>query len=164
MKTTAIIIILSLIGYPALVSGQIEAEPIRIEKAFGGYNCYQNGQRLTIRQLSNAVATNQQAYREIESARKTYVWQLILAGLGGVMIGNPVGTSIGGGEPDWSYAVVGAGLAFISFVPLNRKVNREIKRGVDIYNAGLKASAFPAKNNVSFGFTGYGIGITVIIN
>ncbi len=139
MKTMVIIFLLFLVVPSPCAFGQVEGDPIRLGKAFAGYKFYQNDHRLTIRQLRDAVAANKQAYTEIESARRTHVWMLILSGLGGAMIGNPIGTAMGGGDPDWSYALVGSGLVFVALVPLNNKFTREAKRGVDLYNSGLGA-------------------------
>lgn len=77
------------------------------------------------------------------------------------MIGTPIGTSMAGGEPNWSLAAVGGGLAFISMVPLNRRMNRKIKNVVEIYNSGLETSTSSNKNIVTIGFTTKGLGIIV---
>lgn len=169
MRTTAILILLWLILPFPIAFGQTEGDPIRLKKVFGGYKFYQNDHQLTIRQLRDAVGENLQAYKEIESARRTRIWVLILSGLGGAMIGDQVGTSMAGGDPDWSVAVAGGGLVFVAMVPLNNKFNREARRGVDLYNAELGADVQieagttqpPPREKANFSF---GFGIPEILN
>ena len=54
---------------------------------------------------------NEQAYKLIKSAQSTYTWgKCIFSYAGGFMIGYPLGTALGGGEPNWAMANIGAGL------------------------------------------------------
>jgi hypothetical protein len=57
---------------------------------------------------------NPEAHAEMKVANTNYSVSIIFSCIGGFMVGYQLGTSVGGGEPDWTLAVVGVGLPGVS--------------------------------------------------
>ena len=51
---------------------------------------------------------NTKALALIQSAKTNQTWAMLLGTAGGALVGFPIGTAIGGGNPEW--ALAGAGL------------------------------------------------------
>lgn len=125
----------------ALISTSLcNAQQIESEKVFGGYTYYQNGKALSMKSLI-ATMENTEAFEVIKEAKSKNTLANILGGVGGFMIGYPLGTSIGGGDANWTLAGVGAGLIVIA-LPISSKANKKTKEAIDIYNTSLKTSSF----------------------
>src|SRR5687767_14455603 len=86
---------------------------IKMKKVFGGYQFLQNERKLTMSQLVKIMQPNEQAYKQIKSAQSNKTFADIIGGIGGFLIGWPLGTAIGGGDPNWTMAGIGAGLVVI---------------------------------------------------
>jgi hypothetical protein len=84
----------------------------------------------------------------------------MLSCAGGFMVGWPIGTAIGGGDPEWAMAGIGAGLIVIA-IPISSKFNKQAKLAVDTYNGGLPSSSFWDKNELRVSVTGSGIGLAL---
>lgn len=83
------------------------------------------------------MESNQEAYQLMKSAKSNYDLSMILGMAGGFMVGWPLGTSLGGGDPNWTLAAVGAGLIVIS-IPLSSKSIKTAKEAASKYNSGLQ--------------------------
>lgn len=130
-------LILSLLTFFILsVSAQNPLDSITLQKTFGGYQVNQGDQTLNMSKLISIMESNEQALKEIKIAQSTNTIAAIFGFAGGALIGWPLGTAIGGGEPNWKLAGIGAGLVVIA-IPLGSKTNRHIRKAVDIYNRGL---------------------------
>lgn len=138
--------------------GQTASDSISMKKVFGGYQFYLGEQRLNVNQLVNTIKPNNQAYQQIKSAQSTYTLATIIGSVGGFMVGWPIGTALGGGEPNWTMAGIGAGLIVVS-IPITQSFNRKAKQAVETYNGGLQTSSFWEKNELKFSLTGNGIGL-----
>jgi hypothetical protein len=84
----------------------------------------------------------------------------MLSCAGGFMVGWPIGTAIGGGDPEWAMAGIGAGLIVIA-IPLSLKFNKQAKQAVDTYNGGLFTSSFWDKNELIVSMTGNSVGLVL---
>ena len=135
-----------------------QTESITMKKVFGGYQFYQGDKRLNMNQLLNTMKPNEQAYKEIKSAQSTYAIATVFAGAGGFMVGWPIGTAIGGGDPNWTLAGIGAGLIVVS-IPISQKFNKQAKKAVDTYNGGSTTGLLLNKSELRFSMTGYGVGL-----
>jgi hypothetical protein len=76
------------------------------------------------------------------------------------MIGWPVGAAIGGGNPNWAMAGIGAGLIVVS-IPISQGVNKHAAIAVDSYNKGLESNSFWRKRELKLQMTGNGIGLAL---
>lgn len=159
MKKTAIILTLLTVCM-TFTFGQTVSDSISMKKVFGGYQFYQGEKRLNMSQLVNSMKTNEQAYKRIKSAQSTYTMAMIFSYAGGFLVGWPIGTAIGGGEPNWTMAGIGAGLIVVS-IPISQNFNKKAKQSVETYNGGLQTSSFWDKNELKLSMTGNCIGLTL---
>jgi len=157
MKRITFIIFLLTVTF-AFASGQISTDSVSMKKVFGGYQFYQGEKRLNMNQLVKTMEPNEQAYKLIKSAQSTKTIASIIGFAGGFMVGWPIGTAIGGGEPNWTIAGIGAGLIVIS-IPISQKFNKQAKQAVDTYNGLLQTSSYMNKRELKFCMTGHGVGL-----
>ncbi len=160
MKNFTFIIVLLILGLTN-VSAQTQNDSITVKKVFGGYQFSQGEQRLNMQQLVKTLKPNEEAYKQIKSARSNQTIGMIFGAAGGFMIGYPLGTALGGGEPKWIMAGIGAGLVAIS-IPFSSKANKKAKQAVKTYNQGLKnkkVSSVWDKSELNFSMTPNGIGL-----
>ncbi len=139
---------------------QTQKDFITIKDVFGGYEFYQGEKILDKSQLENTLKTNQEAYKQIESAQTSYTLAMACSYAGGFMVGWPLGTAIAGGDPNWLLAGIGAGLIVVS-IPLNNSYYSTAKEAVETYNNGLQTSSFWDKSDLKLTITGNGIGLTL---
>lgn len=139
---------------------QPATDSILIKKVFGGYQFYQGNQRLNMKQLVNTMKPNEQAYKIIKTAQSTNAIATVLGFTGGFMVGWPIGTSLSGGDPNWTMAAIGAGLIVVA-LPLSQKFNKQAKQAVNTYNSSLQANSFWDKNELRFLMTGNGAGFVL---
>ena len=132
------------------LNGQYQSDSIVIKKAFST-RFEKNGRNLTPGQLLDITKSNQDALIEMKKAKNNHDVGYVFGFAGGFLIGWPIGTSIGGGDPNWTLAAVGAGLAFIS-IPFTVSYIKHVKNAVHIYNKGLKYSYF-VKPDLKIGLT-----------
>ena len=159
MKRITTIISLLTIAF-SLTFGQASTDSISMKKVFGGYQFYQGDKILNMSQLVKTIEPNEQAYKQIKSARSTYTMAMILSYAGGFMIGWPIGTALGGGEPNWTMAGIGAGLVAVT-IPISQNFNKKAKLAVDTYNDKLQTSSSRDNSELNLSFTGNGIGLTL---
>ena len=138
--------------------GQSEGE-ITSKKVFGGYTFSQGDKTLTINQLLSTMKENPEAYDLMKSAKSTTDAATVLGAIGGFMIGWPLGSAIGGGDPNWALAGIGAGVLAIG-IPVGISANRKVLNAVDRYNQGLQNTSINAtpKLNLTFG-NGFGLAL-----
>jgi len=138
---------------------QTSDDTIKIKKVFGGYQFIQNGQKLRMGQLVTIMQPNEQAYKQIKSAQSNKTFADILGVIGGFLIGWPIGTAIGGGDPNWAMAGIGAGLIVVSF-PLMSKANKWSIAAIESYNQSLKTGSIQKKPELHLAFKGNSIGLS----
>jgi hypothetical protein len=137
------------------------AQKIDIEKVGGGHKFSQNGQVLTIDNLSSKLASNEEALRLINKAKSSATFVTILGYAGGGLIGYPLGTAIAGGKANWGIAGVGAGLLAIAF-PIAAGADKKTKQAVELYNASLNPTSYlNAKPEINFVANANGIGFAM---
>ncbi|MBA3283531.1 MAG: hypothetical protein H0U27_00535 [Nitrosopumilus sp.] len=119
------------------------------------------GNKITLKELSNITKSNPQAHKEIKMARSNAAGAQMFGSIGGFMIGWPLGAAIGGGDPNWALAGIGFGVAFIS-IPFALKANKHAKNAVGIYNRDLNTTGKINNYNYNIFFSGNGIGLRVI--
>ncbi len=135
---------------------QNPADSIQVKKRLGTV-FQQNGKNLTPRQLVNITQANQEAYSEMRIAKRNYDFGYIIGFSGGFLVGWPIGTSLGGGDPNWTLAAIGAGLIVVS-IPFSTGYTKHAKKAVAIYNKSLKTS-YLSKPELRIGLTYNGIGL-----
>ena len=90
-------------------------------------------------------------------AKSNYDIGTVFGFAGGFLVGWPLGTALGGGEPNWTLAGIGAGLIVVS-IPFSTSYTKHAKKAVGIYNTGLSQTGL-RKIDFNLGLTCNGIGI-----
>jgi hypothetical protein len=137
------------------------AQKIDIKKSWGTNICSMEGKKLKMSELVSLMKDNSKSFELVKKAKSNFVFSSILGFSGGALIGWPLGTAAGGGDPNWTLAGIGAGLAAIS-IPINNKYNRNIKAAVENYNSELAATShyqFQPKLELKPTFNGLGMAL-----
>ena len=138
-----------------------QSDTISIKKSFGGLFFIKESSTHNINELSHLVATNTEAMVFAKKARKNNICASIFCCAGGFLIGYPLGTALGGGEPAWELAAVGAG-SFVVGLVFDSRAKKNAREAVKIYNSDLNA---PVSSNfkpeLGIGLTGNGIGLSL---
>lgn len=124
-----------------------------------GYEFTQNGERLNWKQLVEATESNLDVNELLKIARSHNTIANVTAGIGGILIGVPLGQSWSDVDPNWTLAYIGGGIALISF-PFTFSAFNKVNKGIDDYNLSLKSTS-TVRNNTEFKFmiNGNGIGL-----
>jgi hypothetical protein len=119
----------------------------------------QNGKTIPAKNLYAILGTNAEAAKEVELARPNMTPAMIFSIAGGACIGWPIGTALGGGDPQWWLAGVGAGFIICS-IPFQAAYNKHIFKAVTIYNSDLRKIGINRKI-LELGFARHGVGIEI---
>ena len=98
------------------------------------------------------MGSNSDALAIATKAKSNYGAGSVVGFIGGFLIGWPIGTAIGGGEPEWGLLAAGVGITAIS-IPIMSSAKKKMTEAVNIYNSGLKSTSstrlnFKASGNV----------------
>lgn len=85
----------------------------------------------------------------------------VLAFAGGFMVGWPVGTAIGGGDPNWGLAAVGGGL-LLATIPLVNGFNKNAIAAVELYNGSLRNPTSLRPCTIKFCVNPNGVGLKMV--
>jgi hypothetical protein len=117
-----------------------ESEPLSYEKVFGGYTYYQGNRILNMNSMMSLMQSNPEAYKLLRKGKSQSDLATVMGFAGGFAFGWPVGTWIGGGEPNWTLAAIGAGI-FLASVPIQINANKKILQSVRKYNDDLSTTS-----------------------
>jgi hypothetical protein len=112
------------------------ADTIQYIKSGLGYTYTYKNQKLTGIELKDIIDSNAEASAIVSKVKGTASFLSILGYAGGALIGYPIGTWVGGGEPVWEMALIGCGLIAIS-IPIAIKADKDILKAVQLYNNGI---------------------------
>lgn len=115
-------------------------QKIESKKVFGGYLFEQEGQRLTMGQLVYKMQVHPESYALIKKASSGNTLASVIGFVGGGLIGWPIGAAIGGGDPNWALAGIGAGLIIVA-IPISSSATQNARAAVDIYNTSIGESS-----------------------
>ena len=121
------------------VFSQNGSDSIQISKVSGNNQYALNGQILTLNSMSEIMQDNQEAKLYLGKAKGSAGFANILAYVGGFMIGYPIGTMLGGGEPNWAMAGIGCGIVVVA-IPIYSSANKNMLRAVETYNQGIQVT------------------------
>ena len=155
MKKTALLLGFILSSF-LFISAQNLSDSIFVKKSLGT-SFYHQGKKLTPNELSEITRSNANAYDEMKIARTNYGVANAFGAVGGALIGFPLGTSLGGGEPNWAIAGVGVGLVLVS-VPFSVAYTKHAKYAINLYNSGL-SQAYIRKVDFRVGLSCNGFGV-----
>ncbi|MBY0434630.1 MAG: hypothetical protein K2U26_11020 [Cyclobacteriaceae bacterium] len=136
------------------------AQQLAVYKTFGGLKFeYQKDTTIfpvSPRQVATILKDDPLAYAEFKKARTNNSVAGVVGFLGGVMIGLPLGTAIGGGEPEWGLAAGGAAL-IVASIPFSSAFRKHSLNAVEMYNK--KHTAF--KPRFDYFLAGAGVRLVV---
>ncbi|MBN1651871.1 MAG: hypothetical protein JW857_11120 [Bacteroidales bacterium] len=159
MKRILLVVVLITFSL-ATTFAQTSNEPITMQKTFGSYQFYQGPQKLKMRQLVKTMKINEQAYKEIRSARRLNNLTSVIGFIGGSLIGYQTGYAITGGKPD--VLVAGIGLALIGVsIPINKQTGKKASKAVNTYNEGLHTSNSWDKKELRLNVSENGLGLAL---
>ena len=158
MKKFTLMLIGLLLLSAISVFGQSQSDSIQTKKSLGTV-FIQHGRRLTPGQLLEITKINTDAYNEMKIAKSNYAIGTVFGFAGGFLVGWTVGTAVGGGEPNWALAGIGAGLIVVS-IPFSTSYTKHAKKAVEIYNNALSQTG-SRKIDFSLALTYNGIGINI---
>ncbi len=139
----------------SLAMGQQTPDTITINKSL----YVKDGIIYSLNELPGLVSTCRNAVELARKAKNQNITATIFAGIGGACVGWPIGTFIGGGEPEWNLVVVGA--AFIGIgIPLSVCANKNARRAVELYNRETSPHQ-QTDIRLNIGFTPGGIGLAL---
>lgn len=104
-----------------------------------GNKFYYDGLKISSDGVEQIMRSNPNALELLRQGNKQSNGASVVGGIGGILIGWPIGTAIAGGDPVWELAAVGAGISVISAI-IYSSANKKIKRSVELYNAGTSTS------------------------
>ncbi|WP_396602114.1 hypothetical protein [Algibacter sp. R77976] len=154
MKTHFLILVITL-----LLTSFVNAQKIDTEKVFGGYKYTYNDELISIGDLASIIESNTNAFKLIKKGRTNRSLSGVLGFAGGALVGWPIGNSLGGGDPNWTMAGIGAGLIIVA-IPISSKANKKINQAVELYNASLNATSsttFKPEFKIIANGTGFGL-------
>jgi hypothetical protein len=138
--------------------GQNLADTIGTKKTiFGGLNYVHKGELLMPAKILELTESVPEAHKLMKTANAYYITDLLLTGVGGGLIGFPIGLALAGADPMWGVVAVGAGLIVVS-VPFSIMHAKKTKKAVLIYNDSLRNSgSFIPEINLGFSQNGLGL-------
>ena len=156
MKNILLFILLSVTSYTLCFAQKIETK-----NTFWGAKYIQNGNRLTLKGLVNAMEPNSEASTYMMKAKKGSLISSVFAGAGGVCLGIAASRAIQGEDTSWSLIGAGVGLVAIG-VPISYRSLRNINQAIDLHNSSL-VSAIPEEYNAEMIIFAHGsrIGLSV---
>ncbi len=137
-----------------------QTDSISVEKVFGGFKFEQNDKRIFPNTMLIIMADNQEALSFMKKAKLNYGFSFVLSFTGGFLLGWPIGTAIGGGEPNWNLAGIGTGL-MVAGIPFSRAGDLYSLKAIEIYNSNIQAPTSRNGIRLDIGLTNHGIGMTL---
>lgn len=74
----------------------------------------------------------------LKKARRDNTIAMILGGAGGGLVGFSLGTALGGGDPNWAMAGIGAGLIIVA-IPISNSAGNKTREAVELYNTSINS-------------------------
>lgn len=162
MKKNTIKIFLTLITIfcsTRLLLAQADEGGLRMKESFWGVKFYNDNRLIRPNEVLNLMKADEEAYAAFKKAKANYDAAQVFGFVGGFMIGWPIGTAIGGGDPQWGLAAGGAGVLLLS-IPFSSAFLKHSRNAIAIYNKDTgSASAWPTRVEV----LPYGAGAKVVI-
>jgi len=152
------LIILSSLLVLFTLSASAQNDSIIASKAFGGYKFEQDGKMLNPKAMLKIMEEDQEALIYMKKAKTNSDLSMVIGFTGGFLIGWPIGTAIGGGDPNWVLAGVGAGLLVLA-IPVSKAYNTNALKAVELYNTSQRSAYFQNGIDLNLGLTENGVGL-----
>jgi hypothetical protein len=133
---------------------------IIVEKKLLGYKyTYQDKTIKKLSELESIMTDSPEALSQLGKA-KGYFWPgLVMASVGGFMIGWPIGQAAAGAEdPKWELAAIGGGIGVVGII-LGVVSDKYCKKAVDAYNASIEQSSDAKRLDIGLAFSQNGLNL-----
>lgn len=134
-------------------------DTIQYQKAGIGYKFTLNNEALTLDKLSNIMQNNPISMEYYKKAKSTTGIITVLSYAGGFLIGYPIGTMVGGGQPNWTMAAIGCGLIAVA-IPIASSADKNLLKAVQAYNQGRSVS-FKDNYEIKLGVNQNGLALAI---
>lgn len=135
-------------------------DTIQMTKAGGTCRYKYKGEEISAIGLQEVIQNNATAMQYFNKAKGTAGFVNIIAYCGGFLIGYPIGTAIGGRQPNWTMAIIGGGLVVLA-IPIAGSINRNISKAVNAYNQDILTPRKETGYNVRLGMNQSGLGLAI---
>ncbi|PKL78657.1 MAG: hypothetical protein CVV25_10735 [Ignavibacteriae bacterium HGW-Ignavibacteriae-4] len=118
------------------------------------------GKQINMNQMLSLMEKDSEEFELMSSGKSTGGLVTVLSTIGGGLIGWPLGTYLGGGEPNWNIALIGGAFVVIS-IPFAIGADNDIKKAVEMHN--LKQALTDNQGNYELRFfaTSNGFGLSL---
>lgn len=157
MKKILLVLVLALTSANFCNSQEIE-----IQKNIMGMRFIQDGEKLSNRQVKDALISNREAYLLYKKSRSSATWGAIFGLGGGYMMGVPLGQSIANSaDPNWTLGGIGIGVAIIGTI-ISMDGEKKAKKAIDMYNSSLNSTShYQFKPEFQIISNQYGMGLSM---
>ena len=141
------------------VGGQTVKDSIFIVKSGGNTSYVQAGENLTLKKMKYVMRSNGEALNYLKKGKGSSVFASVLGYAGGFLIGWPIGTALGGGQANWTMALIGCGVVLVA-IPIASGANTNVRKAIDSYNKDRSVSSTIFNDyDLKLGVTQNGIGL-----
>ncbi len=147
------------VSLSSVIGAQQGTTPLELKSGFSGLRIIQQGKSLTLKQAVDVMQPVPEAISYLKKARSANTVASIISFAGGALIGWPLGTAIGGGDPQWELAIAGAGL-IVTAIPFSIGAKKNAVRAVEAYNTSVQTVG-KRQLRMKLAFTGNGMGLVV---
>ena len=124
-----------------------------------GHKFTLNSEVLSLDRMGIIMKDNPISMQFINDAKSTTGILTVLSYAGGFMIGYPLGTMIGGGQPNWTMAGIGCGLIAIA-IPIAIDADKKLIKAAQAYNQA-KVVSLRDNYELKLGLSQNGLGIAI---
>lgn len=130
MKKITVVLLLLISAFTLYAQDRTE---IKMYKTFGGARFEMDTLVLSPKQVLEIVKVEPLAYEKFKKAKANYNAAGVLGFTGGLLVGIPLGTAIGGGDPEWGMAIAG-GVLILGSLSLNNVFKSHAFEAIELYN------------------------------
>lgn len=127
-----IVVLLLLFGTAWCLKAQDRTE-IKMYKTFGGARFELDTLVLSLRQVLQLLKVEPLAYEKFKRAKLNSDVGSVMGFPAAILIGIPIGTAIGGGNPEWGMAMAG-GILLVGAFSLNSIFRSHAFEAIELYN------------------------------
>lgn len=106
---------------------------------------YQNDSKVAPKTVLEIMKSNSEAYDLMKKSTSQASGATIVSMIGGGLVGWPIGTALGGGDPNWALAGAGLGVITLSAI-IYSSAQKKATQAVSLYNEGLGSTASRTTN------------------
>ena len=119
-----------------------------------------NGRPLDFKQMLKLMEKDSEEYELVSSAKSTNSLTNVLGFIGGALVGWPIGTYLGGGEPNWTLAYIGGAIIVIN-IPIAISASNKLTEGVRLHNEKQALTYNERNYELKFFATSNGFGLSL---